>query len=65
MFSPFGIVNSAEVVKDKLNGRSKGKALVEMPVDAEAQQAIVSLDQTVVDGKKISVQKEAFFSDWN
>lgn len=65
MFAPFGVVNSAEVVKDKLNGRSKGKALIEMPVDAEAQQAIVSLDQTVVDGKKISVQKEAFFSDWN
>lgn len=65
MFAPFGVVNSAEVVKDKLNGRSKGKALIEMPVEAEAQQAIVSLDQTVVDGKKISVQKEAFFSDWN
>jgi RNA recognition motif-containing protein len=65
MFSPFGVVNSAEVVKDKLNGRSKGKGLIEMPVEAEAQQAIVSLDQTVVDGKKISVQKEAFFSDWN
>lgn len=65
MFAPFGVVNSAEVVKDKLNGRSKGKALIEMPVEAEAQQAIVSLDQTIVDGKKISVQKEAFFSDWN
>jgi RNA recognition motif-containing protein len=65
MFSPFGVVNSAEVVKDKLNGRSKGKALIEMPVDVEAQQAITSLDQTIVDGKKISVKKEAFFSDWN
>jgi RNA recognition motif-containing protein len=65
MFSAFGVVNSAEVVKDKLNGRSKGKALIEMPVEAEGQQAIVSLDQTVIDGKKISVQKEAFFSDWN
>ena len=53
MFSPFGTVNSAEVVRDKLNGRSKGNGVIEMPVETEARQAIESLDQTMMDGKKI------------
>jgi len=35
LFSPFGIVTSAEVVRDKLNGRSKCNAMVEMPVDSQ------------------------------
>jgi len=55
LFSVFGIVNSAEVVRDKLNGRSKGNGVVEMPVEQDAKRAIASLDQTMVDGKKISV----------
>jgi len=58
LFAPFGVVNSAEVVKDKLTGRSKGRALISMPVETEARQAIVSLDQTTIDGKKISVKQE-------
>jgi len=57
LFSVFGIVNSAEVVRDKLNGRSKGNGVVDMPVDQDARQAIASLDQTMVDGRKISVSE--------
>jgi RNA recognition motif-containing protein len=57
MFSPFGIVVSAEVIRDKLNGRSKCNAMVEMPVESEARQAIESLHQTLLDGKKISVSE--------
>lgn len=63
MFRTFGIVNSAEVIKDKLNGRSKGKAQIEMPVEAEGKQAIISLHQTIIDGKKISVEEVDSFSD--
>ena len=55
MFSAFGVINSAEVVRDKLNGRSKCNAVVNMPVDSEARQAIASLDQSLMDGKRISV----------
>jgi len=55
MFSPFGVINSAEVERDKLNGRSRCNAYVNMPVDAEAKQAIASLNLTLMDGKKISV----------
>jgi RNA recognition motif-containing protein len=57
LFSAFGIINSAEVVRDKLNGRSRCKALINMPVAAEARQAILSLDQTMMSGKKISVNE--------
>ena len=55
LFSTFGVVDSAEVGRDKCNGRSKGNAQVCMPNAAQARQAIVSLDQTMMDGKKISV----------
>jgi len=64
MFSPFGTVNSAEVVRDKLNGRSKGNGVIEMPVETEARQAIESLDQTMMDGKKISVSELRLPPKW-
>lgn len=57
LFSPFGVVNSVEVNRDKFNGRSKGNAIVNMPVENEARQAIASLDQSMIDGKKISVNE--------
>lgn len=57
LFSAYGIVNSAEVVRDRLNGRSKGNGIIEMPVDHDARQAIASLDQTMMQGKKISVSE--------
>ena len=57
LFAAFGIVNAAEIARDKLNGRSKGNALIEMPVEQEARQAIASLDQSLIDGKKISVSE--------
>jgi RNA recognition motif-containing protein len=57
LFSAFGIVSSAEVARDKLNGRSKCNAMIEMPIQPEALQAIESLNQTMLDGKKISVSE--------
>jgi RNA recognition motif-containing protein len=61
LFAAFGIVDAAEVIKDKLNGRSKGHAIVDMPVETQARQAIITLDQTLVDGKKISVREVPAF----
>jgi RNA-binding proteins (RRM domain) len=57
LFSAFGVVNSAEVKRDRNNGRSKGNGVINMPIDNEARQAIASLDQTMMDGKKISVSE--------
>ncbi|MBO9204343.1 MULTISPECIES: RNA recognition motif domain-containing protein [Niastella] len=64
LFSPFGIVVSAEVLRDKLNGRSRCNAMVEMPIDSEARQAIESLHQTLLDGKKISVSEHVVTPKW-
>ena len=64
LFSAFGIVTSAEVVRDKLNGRSKCKALIDMPINGEALQAIESLHQTMLDGKKISVSELQAKPEW-
>jgi len=40
-----------------LNGRSKCNATIEMPIQPEALQAIESLNQTMLDRKKISVSQ--------
>ena len=57
LFSPFGTVDSAMVIRNKFNGRSKGSALINMPSDAQGRQAIISLHQTMMEGKKISVDE--------
>lgn len=57
MFLPFGIVNSAIVNRNSLNGRSNCNGIVEMPLETQAEQAILSLDKTRVSGKVISVSK--------
>ena len=57
LFSPYGIVDSAEVSRNPLNGRSLRNGHVCMPVQAQARQAIVSLDKTVLDGKVITVNE--------
>mgnify|MGYP003575598220 FL=1 len=64
MFAAFGVVNSAEVSRDKNNGRSKGNGVISMPIDNEALQAIASLDQTMMDGKKISVSELRLPPQW-
>ncbi|HEX6429980.1 MAG TPA: RNA-binding protein [Niastella sp.] len=64
LFSAYGVVNSAEVVRDKLNGRSKGNGVIEMPVEREARQAIASLDKTLMDGKNISVSELNLPPQW-
>ena len=57
LFRPFGIVNSAIVNRNALNGRSNCNGIVEMPLEAQAEQAIERLNKTMVSGKIISVSK--------
>lgn len=64
LFSSFGSVTSAEVIRDKLSGRSKRNGIIEMPVENEARQAIVSLNQTVFDGKLVSVAEYHMKPKW-
>lgn len=57
LFSVYGEVSYAAIIRDKKSGRSKGSAFLEMPHEAEAEQAIVALNRTLLDGKKITVQE--------
>ncbi len=57
MFSDFGAVTSAKILKDKATGRSKGFGFVEMDNAEEAQNAISSLNETEVQGRKIIVNE--------
>jgi len=57
MFSEFGEVASADVIKDKFSGQSKGFGFVDMPDDAEAGDAIQALNDSVHDGRKLTVNE--------
>ena len=55
IFTPFGEVSSVKIIRDKLNNRSRGKAIIKMPVEREAQKAIATLDGASLSGKSIAV----------
>jgi RNA recognition motif-containing protein len=57
MFSEFGEVASADVIKDKFSGQSKGFGFVDMPDDAEAGDAIQALHESMHDGRKLTVNE--------
>ncbi|MBI2969074.1 MAG: RNA-binding protein [Bacteroidetes bacterium] len=57
LFASYGEVSSVKIVKDRETNRSKGFGFVEMPDENAAQQAINSLNNTDVGGRKIIVNK--------
>ena len=57
-FEKFGTVNSAKVAIDKETGKSRGFGFVEMPVEAEAREAIEGLNDISL-GKKSLIVKQA------
>jgi len=57
VFSEFGDVSSANVIKDNHSGRSKGYGFVEMPNDSDASEAIKVLDSSSLQGRNIKVNK--------
>lgn len=56
-FAEFGELASAEVIKDKFSGQSKGFGFVEMPNDSEADQAIKALNDQPLKGRKLTVNE--------
>ena len=62
-FEAFGQVASATVIKDQQSGRSKGFGFVEMPVLAEAQSAIETLNGKAFKGRTITVNEARPRSD--
>jgi RNA recognition motif-containing protein len=57
LFAQHGTVESATVIMDKMSGRSKGFAFVEMSSDAEAQAAVAALNGKDVDGRALTVNE--------
>lgn len=55
LFAAYGEITSANVIKDRETGRSKGFGFVEMSNDAEGQKAIDELNQASFEGRTISV----------
>lgn len=55
VFAEFGEVSSARVITDKMTGRSKGYAFVEMSDDEAAKKAIAALNQSEIDGRTVVV----------
>lgn len=55
LFSEYGDVSAARIIKDRATGRSKGYGFVEMPDDEAAQRAINELNGAEVGGRAIVV----------
>lgn len=57
LFSQHGTVQSAEVINDRMTGRSKGFGFVEMGSDDEAQAAIGALNGQTHGGRALTVNE--------
>lgn len=55
LFGAVGEVLSVALITDRMSGRSKGFAFVEMADDSAAQEAINQLNEREVDGRTIKV----------
>jgi RNA recognition motif-containing protein len=55
LFAEYGEISSANIIKDRDSGRSRGFGFVEMPNDANAQKAIDELNNSDFEGKTITV----------
>lgn len=57
LFTQYGTVTSAKILKDKMNGRSKGFGFVEMEDEEAAKTAIANLNESEVQGRKLIVNE--------
>ncbi|MCK4537916.1 MAG: RNA-binding protein [Candidatus Krumholzibacteria bacterium] len=57
LFSPFGSVSSARIIKDKFTDRSRGFGFVEMDNDEEALKAIEGVNGKEIDGRALKVSE--------
>ncbi|XP_059429750.1 organelle RRM domain-containing protein 6, chloroplastic [Corylus avellana] len=56
LFSPFGVVTEARLVKDPRTERPKGFGFVTYESEAEAQKALKAMNGRIVDGRLIFVE---------
>ena len=63
LFRAYGDVSSVTIINDKYTGQSKGFGFVEMPKQAEAEEAIKTLNGNAVSGRNITVNQARPRSD--
>jgi len=56
-FEAFGEVSSANIIKDRYSGESKGFGFVEMPQKSQAQSALDELNGKELKGKTLTVNE--------
>lgn len=56
-FSAAGTVESANIIIDKISGRSRGFGFVEMSTEEEAQEAIEMFNGKELDGRTLTVNE--------
>ncbi len=57
LFAGAGQVTSVKIITDKLTGKPKGFAFVEMATDADAQNAIQALNGTIFKDRALTVNE--------
>ena len=57
LFSSYGEVEEATIIKDKYSGRSKGFGFVTFKDDEAAKKAISEMNEKEVEGRKIKVNE--------
>lgn len=57
LFSEAGSVVSANIITDKMSGRSRGFGFVEMSTDEEAKVAVEKFNDYELEGRKIAVNE--------
>jgi RNA recognition motif-containing protein len=56
-FGQYGEVSSASIIIDKMTNQSKGFGFIEMPVQAEAENAIKNMDGQPLNGRNLRVNE--------
>jgi cold-inducible RNA-binding protein len=56
-FEGFGKVDSVSIITDGRTGKSKGFGFVEMPVNAEAEAAVLALNGKSLQGRNLTVNE--------
>lgn len=60
LFGNIGEVKSIELVRDKLNNRSRGRAFISMPVRKEGERALQLLNGSELMGRVLSVSEVGY-----
>ncbi|MDD5098695.1 MAG: RNA-binding protein [Candidatus Pacebacteria bacterium] len=62
MFSAYGEISEAVIIKNKFSGRSKGFGFVTFANEADAQKAIAAMNEKEVEGRKMTVKEATPFN---